>query len=192
MDRQEFERILSSAPSESERIAWFGALLTREAGLQGKLIIVGGSAIEVYLTSNKYVSQDIDVVGAKGPITQVLRRWRFHREEGRSGREYWTKDGLGQVDLVGPKDRSGLPPRVEHTPYGDLLLAPVEYLIVRRLMRAGREHSTELFRQAEVLAVQYGGELDWDYIRGDASRENVLPLYEQLRRQVEPKGVRKG
>jgi hypothetical protein len=190
MDRQEFEGILSSAPSESERIAWFGALLTREAGLEGKLIIVGGSAIEVYLTSSRYVSQDIDLVGAKGAIVQVLRRWGFRREEGRSGREYWTKDGLGQVDTVGPKDRSGLPPRVERTPYGEVLLAPVEYLIVRRLMRAGREHSTELFRQAEVLAAQYKAGLDWDYIRGEASRENVLTLYEQLRRQVAPRDLR--
>lgn len=184
MNRKEFERVLGLAGSEDERISWFGALLTRESGLEGKLIIVGGSAIEVYLTSNEYVSQDIDLVGAKGDIVPVLRRWAFREEEGRSGRIYWVKDGLGQVDLVGPRDRSGLPPRAQSTPYGDVLLAPVEYLIVRRLMRAGRERSTELFRQAEVLAAHYTEGLDWEYIRSEAVHEKVLPLYEQLRKQV--------
>jgi hypothetical protein len=95
-----------------------------------------------------------------------------------------VKKELGSVDLVGSRDRSGLPPRASPTPYGDVLLAPVEYLIVRRLMRAGREHSTELFRQAEVLAAQFSKSLDWDYVRSNATYEKVLPLYNQLREQV--------
>jgi len=51
-------------------------------------------------------------------------------------------------------------------------------------MRAGRERSTELFRQAEVLAAQYAATLDGEYIRAEAKNEHVLPLFEQLRRQV--------
>jgi hypothetical protein len=184
MNLREFNQALSAAGSEDQRIAYFGALLTREAGLEGRLIIVGGSAIEIYLTSARYVSQDIGVVGEKRAIEPVLRRWGFRKAEGRSGRVYWAKRVLGQVDLVGARDRSGLPPRSEPTPYGNVLLAPVEYLIVRRLMRAGRERSTELFRQAEVLAAEYGSGLDWAYIRSEAVYERVLPLLEQLQRQV--------
>ena len=159
------------------------ALLEEPKATAG-LVIVGGSAVEVYLTSRQYVSQDIDIVGDREAIRPVLRRWGFSAVEGRDGRTYWMKDGLGQVDLVGATDRSAIPSRAKRTPYGTVLLGSVEYLIVRRLMRAGRERSTELFRQAEVLAAEYGAGLDWSYIRSEAKFENVLPLYEQLRKQV--------
>jgi hypothetical protein len=192
MDRKEFERALARARTEDERLSWFGALLTHESKLDGQLIIVGGSAVEIYLTSNRYVSMDIDVVGDKAAIAEVLGRWGFSREEGRDRRVYWVKAGLGNVDLVGPRDRSGLPPRVVTTPHGNLLLGSVEYLIVRRLMRAGREHSTELFRQAEVLAAQFKRSIDWEYIRAQAAYEKVLPLYNQLKEQVYSKRPRRG
>jgi hypothetical protein len=184
MDRKEFELAIAKARTEDERLSWFGALLTRESKLEGRLIIVGGSAIEIYLTSSKYVSMDIDVVGDKGAISAVLRRWGFRRVPGRDRRVSWVKKGLGSVDPVGPTDRSGLPPRSISTPHGEVLLAPVEYLVVRRLMRAGRERSTELFRQAEVLAAQFKRSLDWEYTRSEAEHERVLPLYNQLRAQV--------
>jgi hypothetical protein len=184
MNRREFESAISSAPSEEDRIAYFGALLARESGLGGRLILVGESAIEIYLTAEVYTSQDIDVVGAKSVITPVLSRWEFTEEVGRSHRTYWLKSGLGQVDLVGGRDRSGLPARPWPTPFGEVKLGSVEYLIVRRLMRAAREHSPELFQQAEALAIRYRRELDWDYIRGMAKLENVLPLLEQLQNRT--------
>jgi hypothetical protein len=145
---------------------------------------VGGSAIEIYLTSGVNVSMDIDIVGDKAAIGGVLRRWGFRREKGRDKRIYWVKKDLGSVDLVGAKDRSGLPPRTHTTPFGDVLLAPVECLIVRRLMRASRERSTELFRQAEALAAQHKRGLDWDYIRVESGYEKVSPLFKQLKAQV--------
>jgi hypothetical protein len=184
MIRREFERIIAQARTEDERLAWFGALLAREASLEGRLIIVGGSAIEIYLTSDAYVSMDVDIVGARAEITDVLRRWGFKPEKGRDRRVYWVKREVGTVDLVGPRDRSGLPPRAFPTPYGDVLLSPVEYLIVRRLMMAGRQRSTEMFRQAEVLAARHRRGLDWDYIRVQSSLEKILPLFEQFKGQV--------
>jgi hypothetical protein len=186
MNRRQFAFAIGKARTEDERLAWFGALLTRESKLEGRLIIVGGSAIEIYLTSSKYVSMDIGVVGDKKAIAEVLQGWGFRPEEGRDNRLYWVREGLGNVDLVGPIDRSGLPPRTHTTPYGEVLLAPIEYLILRRLMRSGREHSTELFRQAEVLAAQYKRSLDWEYIKSQSLSERVLPLYNQLREQVYP------
>lgn len=184
MNRREFEEAIDRARTEDERLSWFGALLTRESKLEGQLIVVGGSAIEIYLTSSEFISMDIDLVGDKEAIVEVLRRWGFRREEGRDQREYWVRRGLGSVDLVGPRDRSGLPPRVVTTPHGDVLVGPIECLIVRRLMRPGREHSVAFFRQAEVLAAQYKRSLDWDYIRAQAANEKVSPLYDQLEEQV--------
>jgi hypothetical protein len=47
---------------------------------------VGGSAIEIHLTSGVYISMDIDIVGDKAAIGGVLRRWGFRREKGRDKR----------------------------------------------------------------------------------------------------------
>ncbi|MGC2288713.1 MAG: hypothetical protein WA688_02500 [Thermoplasmata archaeon] len=149
MDGREFASIIASAPTLEERIAWFGALLGGEC--KTDIEIVGGSAIEIYLSSANYVSQDIDLVGPKDVIEPVLRKWGFRRVEGRSHRVYWFDSVLGLVDVVGIGDRSGLRPHGMETPYGPVLVSAVEPLIVRRLMRAHREESNALYLQAVQL-----------------------------------------
>jgi hypothetical protein len=184
MNRREFEAAIRSAPTEHDRIAWFGALLAADSKLRSRLIIVGGSAIEVYLSSERYVTNDIDVVGRKAAIVPVLKRWGFTQKSGRDQRVYWAKPGLGLVDLVGPTSRAGLPARRQPTPYGDAFLGPVEALVIRRLIRASREKSQTLFRQAEALATEYSRKLDWDYLRAEAKYEQIGPMLEELRKRV--------
>jgi hypothetical protein len=178
MDVDEFDRVIASAPSPGERLAWFGALLARES--RTPVEIVGDSAIEIYLTSAKYISQDVDVVGRKDPIARLLRRWGFRRVQGRSRRTYWFKRKIGLVDLVGPGDRSGLAPHRTETPFGPVLLSRLESLIIGRLSRAARESSEELGRQAGWLAK--AGDLDWGYLETVARYEGVLPALRKLRK----------
>lgn len=180
MNRLEFDQTVSSATAPEDRLAWFGALLARESGTDVE--IVGGSAIEIYLSSEEYVSQDVDLVGQKDKLAPVLRRWGFQRVEGRSHRIYWLKKSIGLVDLVGAGDRSGLRPRKVDTPHGPVLVSAVEPLIVRRLGRASRERSTELFAQALKLARL--GDLDWEYLESMAKYEDFVPLLTKLRRSV--------
>jgi hypothetical protein len=184
MNRRDFESALASASSEDDRLACFGALLALESGVGDRLVIVGGSAVEIYLTPALYTSQDIDVVGDRAALEPVLARWGFSRAVGRDRRVYWIKKGFGQVDLVGTQDRSGLPPRPWPTPFGRVMVGSIEYLIVGRLMRSTREERPELFHQAELLAKRYRKRLDWSYIRVLSKRERVLPLYEQLRKNT--------
>jgi hypothetical protein len=184
MNRREFESAISTAQSEEDRLAFFGALLSRESGLGNRLILVGESAIEIYLTAEIYTSQDIDIVGSKEAVAPALSKWGFLEETGRSRRVYWVKNGLGQVDVVGRSDRSGLPPRPWPTPFGDVMLGAVEFLVVRRLMRSARERSPELFRQAELLAIRYQKNFDWDYVRAMAKSEKVLPLVQQVQERT--------
>jgi hypothetical protein len=172
-----FDKLLKAAPSPEARIAWFGALLAKES--RTKVVIVGGSAIEIYLSSQAYVSQDVDVVGSKDLLVGVLRRWGFQEVAGRSARSYWVKAGVGLVDLVGPRDRSGLPPRTMETPHGPVLLSALEPLILRRLWRASREHAPGLFAQAVALARNQ--DLDWDYLNAMASYERVSSDLRRLR-----------
>lgn len=174
------DSLLASAPTGEDRIAWFGALLAKESGTE--IEIVGGSAIEIYLTARAYVSQDIDIVGMRAPIVRALRRWGFREVKGRSSRAYWLKEGFGLVDLVGPKDRSGLPALRRQTPHGLVLIGAVEPLIVRRLWRSARERSAELFSQALRLA--RGRHLDWGYLEAVAGYEGVLPELERLKRDL--------
>jgi hypothetical protein len=180
MDGREFDRILASALKAEERIAWFGALLARES--KTDIEIVGGSAIEIYLSSAIYISEDIDLVARSDLIIPALRRWGFRRVEGRSHRVYWFKSQIGLVDIVGAGDRSGLRPRRMVTPHGPVLLSAVEPLIVRRLTRARREESKELFEQAVHLARRAG--LDWEYIETMAKFEGVATLLTKLRKAV--------
>lgn len=178
MDAVELNRILLSAPSREARIAWFGALLARETGTAVE--IVGGSAVEIYLSSEEYVSEDVDVVGRKGRIAPVLRQWKFRQIVGRSQRVYWFRASIGLVDIVGAGDRSGLPPHEFETPFGPVSVSAVEPLIVRRLMRARRERSDVLFQQAVRLAK--GRELDWEYLATMAKFEKSTPYLERLRK----------
>jgi hypothetical protein len=185
MDRAEFSRVIRSAKSPEDRVAWFGALIAREAGQAVE--VVGGSAIEVYLSSSIYVSQDIDLIGDRARIELVLERWGFRQVQGRSHRRYWTDKLVGLVDLVGSADRSGLPPRKMETPYGPVLLSAPEPLIIRRLSRAQREQSTDLFRQAISLARL--GHLDWDYLESEAKYEKVEVHLKELRKTSESRPV---
>ncbi|MCI4348853.1 MAG: hypothetical protein L3J93_01350 [Thermoplasmata archaeon] len=174
---KKFDTLLKAAPSAEERIAWFGALLAKESGIDVE--IVGESATAIYLSSRVYVSQDAAVVGSRGPIIGVLRRWSFQEVTGRSARTYWVKKGLGLVDLVGPRDSSGLAPRKVVTPHGTVFISAVEPLILRRLWRASREHSKGLFSQAVQLARDR--DLDWEYLGTMAKYEGVAADLRRLR-----------
>ena len=180
MDGPGFDRVVKAASTLEERIAWFGALLAREC--KADIEIVGGSAIEIYLSSAAYVSQDIDLVGPKDLIRPVLRNWGFRQVEGRSHRVYWFKPLIGLVDVVGAGDRSGVKPQRMETPHGPVLISAVEPLIIRRLMRAHREESNALYLQAVALARRGG--LDWQYLETMAKFESVAPLLEKLRKGV--------
>jgi len=182
VDATRFDQIIASAPKPEDRIAWFGALLAKAS--RTEVEIVGGSAIEIYLSSATYISQDVDLVGRKDRMTPVLSRWKFRRVEGRSHRVYWVKKEIGLVDIVGAGDRSGLRPRKLETPYGPVLVAAVEPLIVRRLTRARREKSEELYRQAVKLAKHE--KLDWEYLETMAMYEGVTPILQRVRKAVRP------
>ena len=94
MNADELGRILAKARSGGEKNLWLGALLAKETATD--VVIVGGSAIEVY-TGGRYVSGDTDLVGERPAIISALERWGFHRE----GRLWSRSDLRLWVDPVG-------------------------------------------------------------------------------------------
>lgn len=172
--------ILRKARSGAERNLWLGALLAKATSAD--VVIVGGSAIEVY-TSGLYVSADVDLVGERDAIASALERWGFRRE----GR-LWSRSDLGLwVDPVG-RYYSGDARKLREvsTPYGPIRLASVEDLIAKRLieLKVWPRAGTEMLGQAVALAAEYGADLDWEYITEVARRGHAGDLVPELRRRV--------
>lgn len=180
MNAEDLSRILRKARSGGERNLWFGALIAKESAVD--VVIVGGSAIEIY-TSGLYVSGDVDLVGERNALIQTLEQWGFRRD----GRLWSRPDLQLWVDPVG-RYYAGDARRLREvsTPYGSVRLASVEDLIAKRLIevkvwpRAGNE----MLGQAVALAAEYGTDVDWEYITGVARREHADDLVPELRRRV--------
>jgi hypothetical protein len=182
----ELESALRKARNTAEKTLWFGAILASELGQD--VVIVGGSAIEIY-TSGWYVSGDIDLVGERNAIIKILERWEFLK----SGR-MWSRVDLGLwVDPVA-RDYTGDTRKLQEvaTPYGRVKLASLEDLIAKRLIetKVWPRGGTELFDQALALANEYDGQIDWDYVTKVATRDLAGDLVPELRRRI-TRGVRR-
>ncbi|MGD0250180.1 MAG: hypothetical protein ABSB97_04760 [Thermoplasmata archaeon] len=175
---------MTSATTSYERILRIGALLS--VATNEPAIVVGGSAIEVYLTGG-YVSGDIDVVVERRPAAiKVVESWGFIR----TGRIWWREDWNIEIDLARPPytgSREHL--QTIQTPYGPVLLAAIEDLIVKRLAELkhwqnSRAREEGLMRQAEQLAVEYADRLDEGYLDSLARRYDTADVLVALRRRV--------
>jgi hypothetical protein len=175
VSKEELERAVGSARSKPERIQFLGALLEKATG--DPVIIVGGSAIEVY-TSGRYSSADIDIVTPRTRAVKVVESWGFAP----NGRVWRRKDWGIDVDLVGP-DFAGSRQKIEtiETPYGPVRLAGVEDLLVKRLAELKHWPTTakwrkSLIEQIELLVAEYADEMDEDYLRFIARRDDVVDV----------------
>ncbi len=186
LNPEELARILAKATRSGERNLWLGALLAKEAATE--IVIVGGSAIEIY-SSAMYVSEDLDLVGERPSIIRVLERWGFRRE----GRLWSRSDLRLWVDPVG-KDYTGDVRKLckVSTPYGSVRLASVEDLIAKRLIetKVWPQAGTKLFHQALALAAEYQREIDWNYVTCVAGQDGAGGLVRELRRRLLPSRAR--
>ena len=173
---------LDAAPDLREYQLAFVALLGKAAGVSADdLIMVGGSAIEVY-TSGRYTSGDIDLVSGRGDaLRKVLASWGFKHPS-----RVWENDAWGLVvDIVGPPYTGSLERTTfRGTPFGHVRLAALEDLIVKRLL------STRFWKipgdraHALMLAEQYYAAIDWPYLEAFAAREEVGDMAAALRAEA--------
>jgi hypothetical protein len=177
----EAERAVASAESHTERILLLAATLTKALGSsKDATIVVGGSAIEIY-TSSQYVSEDLDLVAPRQEAIKILESWGFARE----GRIWWRSDWKIAVDLVGP-DYTGSRRRTQiiDTRLGPVRLAAVEDLVIKRLVEAKHFQSREALEQALMLASEYQGRVDEEYLNEFARKEDVVDILEEARRKL--------
>lgn len=151
------------------------------------MIVVGGSAVEVY-TAGRTSSDDIDIVTSRREAASAIEGWGFVK----SGRIWRRKDWQTEIDLVGAKlSGSRLKVQAIQTPYGPVMVAGVEDLLVKRLVELKHWKTTpawreDLARQANILAAEYGDKFDEEYLRFIAERDDVADVLADLRRRPGP------
>jgi hypothetical protein len=190
VSREEFDRAIASARSESERILYLGALLGRAT--EADPIITGGSAI--YLHAPELApSLDVDVsVVPRTSAAEAIESWGFERRKGR----LWRREDLGiDVDLVGEFRGSRRRAKIIATPYGDVRVACVEDMVLKRLAelkhwQTGEAWRDQIVEQVTVLLADYGPEIDEIYLESLARRDDVVDILADFRRNVEsgPRG----
>src|SRR5271155_3808515 len=96
VSRSELEAALASAHDPPERTLCLAAYLTRALTGPQPVVLVGGSAMEVY-SAGLYVSADVDIVGDRTAAAKILESWGFARE----GLIWWQPEWKVTIDLVG-------------------------------------------------------------------------------------------
>jgi len=182
MKYEEVKEKLRGARSPTEKALHFAALLAAAGEVSpDDLIVVGGSAIEIY-TNGQYTSGDIDIVlSPSRTLTPILAEWNF-KSQGR----IWYNDDLGIVlDFVKPPytyDESRT--QVLVTPHGPVRIAAIEDLLIKRLVSAKWWRRPGDVEHAKLLAVIYADRIDWKYVENLAKREDVGDVLTELRRAL--------
>jgi hypothetical protein len=188
--REEVGRILTAESDTARKHLYFAALLSRELKDTDALpaIVVGGSAVEIYL-DGVYVSGDIDIVTNRKAAARVLESWGFRQD----GREWYSHEWKIAADLVrDPEGYTGAQrlTRTVVTPYGPVRLVGLEDLIVKRLASAkfGGNH-TERNQpsdrdQAALLYRKNRPSLDRAYLTAMARIQQVDDEFAALEQEI--------
>jgi hypothetical protein len=171
----EVEAVLNQSGTRESRILNFAAVLARES--REEVIVVGGSAIEVY-TPGAYASGDIDLVGDKDAILAVLTKWKFTEH----GRLWIRKDWRIAIDVVGPTYTGSLfRTSLTQTKYGPVRIAAIEDLLIKRLALAKHWRAKAALDEAALLWKDYKERMDMNYVEECARNYDVIDILKDFR-----------
>jgi hypothetical protein len=180
-------RVVLGTEDPTERKIRFMALLTSSLPKNRRPpILVGGSAIEVYLDGTLRTG-GIDVVYDSNSLERALRSWRFSLG---GGLRAWANDELGlAVDMVGD-EYSGSMERVTTitTEFGPVVVTSIEDLILKRLASAKFWHIPTDVEQAFLLAKAQQDRIDWGYVESEAKRSDVIDFLDKLKQMLAVEG----
>ncbi len=181
----ELKAAITRAPSHTERWLYFVVLLGKAAGVSpDDLIVVGGSALEIYTsqTTSQYTTGDIDLVSyERERLAAVLGSWGF-----KGGPRLWTSSELNIfIDLVGaPYTGDITRTQVITTPFGAVRVAGIEDLMIKRLASAKHVQRPSDVEHAKVLMVLYSDRLDWAYLQRLAVQYDVADYLDALQKTI--------
>ncbi len=179
----ELEKI-ESIENVVDRKIYFVGLLTRECKKRGvQPVIVGGSAVEFY-TEGLYPSYDVDVVGDRKVIGEILEDKFDFRQSGR----HWINERLGFYVEIPSSQLTGDKNRITRIRARNLAvyLIGIEDLILDRLKACIYWTSRTDCEQARFMLKEYKGRIDFVYLEKKAKDEGKLRV---LRRLIEGKTI---
>ena len=173
----ELQKILS-IKNLVDKKAYFMSLLTRETEKKNiKPIVVGGSAVDFY-TNGVFQSYDIDLVGSRKIIGDILENTFGFKRSGR----HWIDEQTGifievQGDyLAGSKDKI-----TTMTVEGlKLYIIGIEDLIIDRLAACQEWKSDTDCKQAHYLLRYYQSRVDFEYLTEKAKDEGLLATFKKF------------
>ena len=183
---------VKGARSEVEKLLIFGAWLSKKVREKGAKppIVVGGSAVEIY-SFGHYTSGDVDLVGTREAVKDVLLSSGYFREEGR----LFVSDELELFVEVPDDSPAGSyeKVRVIKVPEieGEVYVIGIEDLIVDRLCACVFRKSRDDCAWAEYLIRKYRNEIDLSYLRERAEEEKVSRMLEAILSKREGRNVRR-
>lgn len=153
--------------AKSLKLAGLVDSLFREKGWE--MVLVGGSAIEVY-TEGQYMSGDIDMCGKTGAPPPRVRAEVMASIGATGGPRSFRLDDrwidlLGSVELM-----SKAPFQIVETPYGQVTLMPVEELLVDRVFTSVYPQENDEARACaeKLMAVCIRGNVPVDWAEAAA------------------------
>jgi hypothetical protein len=177
------KRVVLGTEDPTERKIRLMALLTSSLPKNRRPpVLVGGSAIEVYLDGTLRTG-DMDVVYDVKALEKVLRSWHFVLG---GGLRAWANEELGlAVDMVGD-DYAGSIEKVTTitTDYGPAVITAIEDLVVKRLTSAKFWRARTDVEQAYLLARAHYDRIDWQYVEDEARKADVGDYLATLRRML--------
>jgi len=171
------QRILS-IKNLVDKKAYFMSLLTSETELKKtKPIVVGGSAVDFY-TNGVFQSNDIDLVGNRKIIGDILESTFGFKRSGR----HWINEQIGIFievpgdHLAGSKDKI-----TTMTVEGlKLYIIGIEDLIIDRMAACQEWKSETDCMQAYYLLRYYLSRIDFEYISEKANQEGLSAVLKKL------------
>lgn len=180
--------------SKSLLLAGLVSELFRERGFEP--VVVGGSAIEFY-TDGAYMSGDTDICWTGWPQPSNEERGEIMRQipgiKAHGGSKSWGIEGLW-IDLLGEIDyRANKDCARVFTPFGQVILIPVEDALVGRIYAArkycnGYDEKDDDCAKKLMAGVLSGRiPIDWDeaYRVAACSKYNCVPELDAVKAEVE-------
>lgn len=165
--------------SAPERRGLFLGILQKHLGPDVDAVVVGGALVEM-LTEGAYTTGDVDLVGERSAIGDLLEAAGFDRE----GRHLVEPD-LGLVVEVPGRylDPTQRTERLRFEDYTVVALS-LEDLLVDRLCAKAFWRSDTDWEQARLVCEAHRDRIDWERLRERAREERVEDLLDDLQAAV--------
>lgn len=170
---------IASIENLVDKKAYFISLLTREVEKKNtRPIVVGGSAVDFY-TEGIFPSYDIDLIGSRKIIGEILENTFGFKRSGR----HWIHDLLGIFVEVPGDHLAGSKDKITTITINGLkvYVIGIEDLIIDRMAACSEWKSDTDCKQAYYMLRYYQNRIDFKYLNEKAKLEGLLNILKKLR-----------